>query len=542
MGQFTTWVVDKLHIMAPDSAVDSTLADPPYGPDYTATDPSNTLQQSADSHQGQALIDPTKLEGPLKWAAAGFTAIAAVLTFLGIKEGVLDQALRLNPAATLCVFLLIGFGVVAALFVPSVRATSRLRLWPVVLAIISMILITALFLPNLGILERTQRILQGSALAPPGGALRPLLLFVLFTLVGVMASVAGWLLTRRPSSPVTLGQKLYLAIALTLASGLGVFLWQPWRNDATTAAASTSPTATTTVLTIALSLGALLILTVSFVTAASLPTAAGLVILAVSATSLGLYGATKLAVQSKMLAVLPQVTATLEATDGGQTNLVVTAKAGRMRGLGLLIDVSGALPIASEDSALGIRTSSDADSLGFPPRTIWREVVQPNALDDIDRTIKIPVTPVRWSSMTVGYCLTSMSPTTQADDGLRCLFRRTFSPVVRLRNRASEAGMAQIGGSVKPADGSSLSVDVTGSDVGAGQIVQVALCRTVGGKHERRLALETLSPNSSGSLSWSAKVPLDGDNTDGLSILYRVCPAGVPCETPWATAAAYTLP
>jgi hypothetical protein len=93
------------------------------------------------------LVD--KLEGASKWAAAGFSSVTALLLFFGVKEGVLDQAIRSDPFATLCVFLLLGVGVLCALFANAINPVKRIRLWALLAAIAVMLVLTAVFLPNL---------------------------------------------------------------------------------------------------------------------------------------------------------------------------------------------------------------------------------------------------------------------------------------------------------------------------------------------------------------------------------------------------------
>lgn len=106
------------------------------------------------------ILDVEKLETAFKWTAAGFSTLVAILLFFGIKEGVLDQALRLNPEATLCVFILLGLGVVAALFSPAVGTAVAVRVWAVMVAIFVMGFLTSLFLPNFEQLERSQQALR----------------------------------------------------------------------------------------------------------------------------------------------------------------------------------------------------------------------------------------------------------------------------------------------------------------------------------------------------------------------------------------------
>jgi transposase-like protein len=55
--------------------------------------------------------------------------------------------------ATLCVFMLLGAGVLSALFAGAIAPHVRVRLWGILAAIAAMLLLTALFLPNLDVVR-----------------------------------------------------------------------------------------------------------------------------------------------------------------------------------------------------------------------------------------------------------------------------------------------------------------------------------------------------------------------------------------------------
>ncbi|MDQ1712935.1 MAG: hypothetical protein QOE45_2385 [Frankiaceae bacterium] len=82
----------------------------------------------ADGDEDPEFLDPAKLDAAAKWTAGGFTLLTAVLTFFGIKEGVLDRLLRSPSAAgAVFVFSLIGLGVVCSLLGPAFRVNKHAR-------------------------------------------------------------------------------------------------------------------------------------------------------------------------------------------------------------------------------------------------------------------------------------------------------------------------------------------------------------------------------------------------------------------------------
>ena len=141
------------------------------------------------SDEDSRFFDSAKLGDVARWAAAGFTALVAILTFFGIKEAVLDQLLRSAPTAALFVFLLVGLGVVSSLFAPALVATKRVYGTWIVVAVTVIALLTWMILPNLDESTDQSRItLQMSVLV--------LLVLVLlaFLLIRVPVSITAALL------------------------------------------------------------------------------------------------------------------------------------------------------------------------------------------------------------------------------------------------------------------------------------------------------------------------------------------------------------
>jgi len=397
------------------------------------------------------LILVGKLDGASKWAAAGFSSVTALLLFFGVKEGVLDQAIRLDPFATLCVFMLLGVGVLCALFASAINPVKRLHLWTLLAAIAAMLVLTAVFLPNLdffkGAEEDVRELLPEGvpARAPEisarvniwrwipivAVAVLALRVFVvrwrvsswrsrwdvaILVLSGILLTATGFKLLNEGARAKVLWWEWILIVAvaflalrafvvrwrvpswtsrwdaailvlsgiLLTATGFKLLnegarakvlwwgwilivalaflalpvLFVKWRDSDTRsrwdgvfllvasgvllaatglAIAGASRQTRLSVATGALLLGAT---AWSFAHKYALPAVAGVIVLGVAATSLGLYGAAKVSVGTKIIAVTPQVSASLEQ-EGGQTFLKVVAVASRMRDAKLLISVAG---------------------------------------------------------------------------------------------------------------------------------------------------------------------------------------------------------
>jgi hypothetical protein len=335
------------------------------GSDVIATPPEQTPTTASRS---TGSIQVEKLEGASKWAAGGFSAAAGLLLFFGVKEGVLDQAIRLNPFATLCVFILLGIGVLSALFAGAIAPIVRMRLWGIIAAVAVMLLLTALFLPNLDVVRDVEDLLdEGTAGGAPDWLKR--LLFVLAALVVTAAAVALPLfVVRHQNTHHEMDRVVWILSALILLAAVGYAFFNARLQTRLSVAA-----------------GAILLLAIAwtFAEKVSLPAAAGVIILGVAATSLGLYGAAKLSVGSKIAAVDPQVSASLEQADG-QTTLKIMAVASRMSGRKLLITVAG-VPRIEE--------LQPRDALGATKGEIWQSVLEPNSIDEIDAILSVPLSP-----------------------------------------------------------------------------------------------------------------------------------------------------
>jgi hypothetical protein len=200
-GGFRRWFSDRLPIVVkedrppPESSTDlPPVAGPEpgqggsragIGADAVATLPPEQTSEATPEQAGSILVE--KLGDASKWAAAGFSTATAVLLFFGVKEGVLDQAVRQNPLATLCVFMLLGVGVLSALFAGAIAPHVRVRLWGILAAIAVMLLLTALFLPNLDVVRDVEALLDEGA---SGGAWE-LVRKILWAIAGLIVAGAA---------------------------------------------------------------------------------------------------------------------------------------------------------------------------------------------------------------------------------------------------------------------------------------------------------------------------------------------------------------
>jgi hypothetical protein len=273
---------------------------------------------------------------------------------------------------------------------------------------------------------------------------------------------------------------------------------------------------------------------------ASLPATAAIVILGVAATSLGLYGAFKVTVESKMSPVEPKVAAWLEES-AGRDNIKVAAAASRSRDRRLEVIVWGQLRQGESRTGAQLAWSleraeppSDKDgrsSLTCNPATheassaaavpgdvteIWRGVLQPDAFDEINTTLTVPIVPTRWELVAVGY------RELKKNESVFCATRTSAITVLQRRNVMGDVG-TEMDGTIS-ADGATrnLKVEVAGRNIPWGTWVTLELCRTSRPGHISHLATETLTPSTDGEISWSASVP-SGRAGEGLVLQYKTC-------------------
>src|SRR5690606_24411340 len=89
----------------------------------------DTTPSPGTTSSGTTSSGTTTVAGPVtelaRWLASGFTLLAGVLTFFGVKEDVLDRALVQFPYAAMLVFCLVGGAVVAAVAVAVLPTTAE---------------------------------------------------------------------------------------------------------------------------------------------------------------------------------------------------------------------------------------------------------------------------------------------------------------------------------------------------------------------------------------------------------------------------------
>ncbi|HEX8079300.1 MAG TPA: hypothetical protein VF557_03745 [Jatrophihabitans sp.] len=473
------------------------------------------LQPGDADEKHQAWLDEEKLDSASKWAAGGFTTLIALLTFFGLKDQALDQALRRNPIPTLCVFLMLGIGVLCSLFAGTIAPFVRVRLWALLLAIMTLLCITATVLPNLVLPGR-----EPNSLGLAGCAILALLLMLGAALC--LAKAYDEAQSRRPYRKI-LSTGIGFLVAAVVAVVFAAFL--------------TTTTAAYTVLG-----GMALVVAIVWAFAnprASLPATATIVILGVAATSLGLYGAFKVTVESKMSPVEPKISAWLEET-AGRDNIKIAAAASRSRDRRLEVIVWGKLRQGESPTGADLAWSaeraeppSDKDegsSLTCKPAThevssaaavpssvteIWRGVLQPDAFDEINTTLTVPIVPTRWELVAVGY------RELEKYEKVFCATRTHAITVLQRRNVMGDVG-TEMDGTISADGARNLKVEVAGRNIPWGKWVTLELCRTNRAGHTLHLATETLTPHTTGEISWSASVP-SGRVGEGLVLRYKTC-------------------
>ncbi|MCK9824727.1 hypothetical protein NOCD_14675 [Nocardioides cavernae] len=483
--------------------------------DESADKPSRPSR--ADELDGaDGLLQPDKLDDAIKWAAAGFTALAAVLAFLGYKEGVLDQALRIYPAASIAVLVLLGIGVVGALFARAVDPRARFLVWSLLALLLLMLFSASLFLPDIGDLSRGAPLIDKPSGFALGQLYKPLgLALVVLFLIAAVVSAALWESHSR---------RAMLVAALGLASAVGAaWLLAPREINPLTGVAGDFDTARLAayVLTFVLLAGLLLLTVAAFAQRTTFSLMAGLTILAVASTALGLYGATKVAVEAKSIRSLPQVEADVENNEGTST-VTIAVTGSRVRGLQVVVGINGlrrgSMPRTMDDPTV------PADEEGTP---IWSGLVLPSALDEINRKVRVDVHPDRWDLLTVYYCLTTK------DAGLDCASEKPVK-VATFATPAAAKEIAQVTATLEEAADGKVKAHFSASEVAPGVLTRLELCRQRTDKHVSHVLDVSLAPDAQGNVSWETTVPAGGKG-DRLLLRHTTCVPGMPCTTEWRT-------
>lgn len=393
-----------------------------------------------------------------------------------------------------------------------------MRVWGVLAAIGLMISLAAIYLPNVELLDTPSRLFGW--IVPSG--LRGLLLFIAVPLVLALTLAIARLLDSRPRQfgriwlfrVLFLGALLFAAVVVLIRLVLELSSVQGW-------------------LSVLLFLSFLAAIAFAFIHETSLPTAAGIIIIGVAATSLGLYGASKLSVESKMALAEPQVSATLEQQDG-QSALRIVAAASNMRDRRLQITVWGQPRVGYIDPR----------ALAEPYTVLWKGVLEPGDLDDINSTIAVPLALPRWDRLVIEHCKLMQPGGRPVRPGeMQCKDndeqRTTLDTRGTVLDTRNTIGRAETTGYIVANSAKSLQVMVSGRYIPPGDRLEVELCRVRKRAHAKQLAFATLTADASGALTWKALVPA-GLNGDALVLQYRQCRRG--CPAGWTPLARYTLP
>jgi len=107
----------------------------------------------------------------LKWAAGGFTLLTGLLTFFGIKEGVLARVVHENQISAMGVLLLLGLGVLLGFAAPAMTGPKRVPVAWVLVVVTLLLWLTELLSKDMAIeflpvpLWQVKLLMTGVALA-----------------------------------------------------------------------------------------------------------------------------------------------------------------------------------------------------------------------------------------------------------------------------------------------------------------------------------------------------------------------------------------
>ena len=434
------------------------------------------------------VVDESKLGTLSAWAAGGFTLLSAVLLFFQLKDGLLDQAIRLYPYSTIAVFVLLGAGVLASLLVSALTPGSRIQLWIVVSAASAMLASAAAAFPNLRPDD------DASATATPiddvinlGWAhaiikLAPVILGIAFVplLLGLL-----YAMSQRRHWYVLLGL-LVLVIATGICAYVGLRRFLPDSPEQYSV----------------LALTVVVIAAILFATDKRVSLTVAVVALGVAATAAALYGATKVSVQSKVLTVPPRVDASFSTQDGVD-GIKVTVSASKLRKESVLVVISG-LPKLGEPNFRPYAT-------GTTNPEIFRKSFVPDALDQVSADTFVPITPAQWEFVAVDYC----TPAIGASDCDRPLMLG-----VQLRSSQAELRSAVSAQITKSTSG--LEIKMVGAHLSPGASVGVVVARVGTGAPETQLASATIIADATGNSS-ADLVVADGEPGSHTDVRYKIC-------------------
>ena len=109
------------------------------------------LQATVDRAQADGdFFDQQKLPELAKWATGGFGALAALLTFFGVKDGLLTRILNEDATASLWALLMLGAGLVLSAFGLAIKSTTYVKVYLIALFTLLFAGFTSVFLKDFG--------------------------------------------------------------------------------------------------------------------------------------------------------------------------------------------------------------------------------------------------------------------------------------------------------------------------------------------------------------------------------------------------------
>ncbi|MEJ2857488.1 MULTISPECIES: hypothetical protein [unclassified Saccharothrix] len=359
----------------------------------------------------QSAAETDAVKSAAQWAAGGFTALTAILTFFGIKDGYLTELLQGEPTVSILIFCLVGLGLLCGLVAPLAVVRGGVPLKFVLLGVGALTVLLGVPLTDIDEVEHRGLVT-----------------------VLVVAVATAWLAT----------------LAWTDRDGIEV----------------TAVTA--------------------------------LILTGVAATSLGLYGAAKLALIARTDDVPVQVTASVEES---ALKLVVKAA------------IAPGEPKAVVVRAMGLRDETEID--------IGQALVSPDGTGEVDGTVTFPLGDAKWSGFVVRHC--------QEWD---CT---ASSVVLRIGGNPLPDGRGGAG-AVQQGDNGVLQASATVWGVPKGAVVEVAVRRS-----DADGLQVTVAPRGDGVATWSGGFA-GGPAGSTTAVSYRICEGEGDCAIEWEQVAVYRTP
>lgn len=246
----------------------------------------------------------------------------------------------------------------------------------------------------------------------------------------------------------------------------------------------------------------LLLAAAVFLWKSSIPLITAALIVGIAFFGFGIYGAAKLSVMSKGTTEDPQLSADTIVTDGSRS-VKITAVASRLDGHYLVIQMSNPDDPKPGTGALGTARLS------------------PDASGALDRTVTFPLGAGYRSPLVIAAAKCPLEAENGCPDQMQEQLRLDFG---------SQGGM-EVGGSLVPSDdGSAVVGTITASGLPSSGHLRLTLLRRSASGRPIVVATGTGTPDTAGSMEWTAKARLSNVRRGKFRLIYRAC-NGAVCES-----------